>query len=77
LALPQFSRPRHGDHHSLEALKQALWAAIGSVVLLFIFLAALGAIDPIEATEVTVVVVAFAVAWLAHAWRELWLDERP
>jgi hypothetical protein len=46
-------------------------------VLLFIFLAALGAIDPAEATEVTVVVVALAVLWLAHAWRRLWLDERP
>jgi hypothetical protein len=77
MSRPHFLHPRDGDHPSLEAVKQILWAAMGSVVLLFIFLAALGAIDPIEATEVTVAVVALAVLWLAHAWRRLWLDERP
>jgi hypothetical protein len=52
------------------------WALCGTIVVLFIFIAALGALDPADAIEVTVVVLALAVLWLFHAWRELFLDER-
>jgi hypothetical protein len=65
-----------GEHPALDRLAHAFWAMCGALVLLFIFFAALGAIDPTEAVEVTVVVLALAVLWLAHAWRDLWLDER-
>jgi hypothetical protein len=64
------------EHSALDRLAHGFWAMCGSLVILFIFFAALGAIDPTEAVEVTVVVLALAVLRLAHAWRELWRDER-
>jgi hypothetical protein len=63
-------------HPVLHTLAHAFWAACGTIVVLFIFFAALGAIEPDDAVEVTVVVLALAVLWLAHAWRGLWHDER-
>jgi hypothetical protein len=53
-----------------------LWAMSGAAVLLFILLAALGAIEPGEAVEITVVVLALAVAFLVHEWLALWRIER-
>jgi hypothetical protein len=64
------------SHPALNTLAHAFWAVCGALVVLFIFFAALGAIDPAEAVELTVVVLALAALWLAHAWRELFLDER-
>jgi hypothetical protein len=64
------------EHPHLEAAAHAFWAACGGIVILFIFFAALGAIDPSEAVEVTAVVLVLAVLWSAHAWRDLWRDER-
>jgi hypothetical protein len=54
----------------------AFWAVCAAIVVMFIFFAALGAVEPGDAVEVTAVVVALAAAWLAHAWRDLWRDER-
>jgi hypothetical protein len=73
LHLPQFG---HGEHPVLESVSHAFWAVCGAIVLLFIFFAALGAVEPDEALELTIVVLALAVLWLAHAWRGLWRDER-
>jgi hypothetical protein len=73
LHLPHFERD---EHPRLGAALHLFWAACAAIVLLFIFLAALGAIDPAEAVVVTVVVLALALLWLAHAWRGLWRDER-
>ena len=65
------------DTHRLrQAVANAFWSVCGVVVVLFIFFAALGAIEPSEAVELTVVVLALAVLWLAHAWRDLWRYER-
>jgi hypothetical protein len=64
------------QHPHLDAAKHVLWALCGTVVVLFIFFAALGAIEPSEAEEVTVVVLVLTVVWSAHAWRGLWQDER-
>ena len=44
-------------------------------MLLFIFFAALGAVEPSDVLALTIVVLALAVLWLAHAWRGLWRDE--
>jgi TRAP-type C4-dicarboxylate transport system permease large subunit len=67
----------HADEHPrLSTLAHAFWALCGTIVILYIFLAALGAIDPTEAVELTVVVLALAALWLAHAWRGLWEQER-
>jgi hypothetical protein len=59
-----------------DALAHAFWAACATIVVLFIFFAALGAVQPDDAVELTVVVLVLAVLWLAHAWRGLWRDER-
>jgi hypothetical protein len=67
----------HSDSHpALRGLAHAFWAVSGAAVLLFIFLAALGAIDPSEAVAVTAVIVVLALLWLAHEWGQLWRDER-
>jgi hypothetical protein len=64
------------DHHPFDAVRQAFWGACGAIVLIYIFLAALTAVDPAEAEVVTGLVLLLAVLWLAHNWRRLWLDER-
>jgi hypothetical protein len=76
--MPAFRLPHLGseDHPHLSAAVHAFWAACGAIVLLFIFFAALGAVEPSEALELTVIVLALAVLWLAHAWRDLWRQER-
>ena len=56
-------------------LQAGLWAVCGSIVLLYIFLAALGGIDPAEAEAATATVVVLAVLWLTHSWRRLWVEE--
>jgi hypothetical protein len=71
--LPHFERD---EHPRLGTALHLFWGACAAIVLLFIFLAALGAIDPEEAVALTVVVLALAVLWLTHAWRGLWRDER-
>jgi hypothetical protein len=63
------------DHHH-DSLAQALWAACAAFVLLFIFLAALGAFEPGDVLPVTIGAVVLAALWLAHEWRGLWRDER-
>jgi hypothetical protein len=63
-------------HPLLNTLVHAFWATCGAIVLLFIFFAALGAVEPSDALELTIFVLALAVLWLAHAWRGLWRDER-
>lgn len=54
---------------SSTQLRAALWAAIGAAVVLFAFFALIGGIDPGQATALTVVIAALAVAWLVHALR--------
>jgi hypothetical protein len=62
--------------HGRASIAHAFWGACGAIVLAYIFVAALGAFQPDEAVELTIVVLALAVLWLAHSWRELWRDER-
>jgi hypothetical protein len=65
----------HVPQHNETGLVHFLWGACASVVLLFIFLAALGAFQPGEVVVLTVAVVALAALWLAHEWRGLFRDE--
>jgi hypothetical protein len=74
--MPHMPRIDPTAHPVLESVAHAFWALCGTIVVLFIFFAALGAVEPEDAVELTVVVLALAVAWLAHAWRGLWRDER-
>jgi hypothetical protein len=74
LHLPHFHRG--GPHPRLEALRGVLWTLTGAVVLVFIFSAALGGLEPGDAEVLVVAVCVLAVLWAAHAWRRLWDDER-
>lgn len=52
-----------------------LWAAVGAIVVGYVFLAALDAFEPGEVVELTIAVVALAALLLAHEWREQFRDE--
>jgi hypothetical protein len=54
-----------------SGMRAAFWAIIGSIVVIYLFFIALGGIDPGDATVATIIVLALAVLWLAHAWRRL------
>jgi hypothetical protein len=62
--------------HAPAPLAHVFWGACGAIVVAYIFFAALGALEPGDAIELTIVVLALAVLWLGHAWRDLWRDER-
>jgi protein-S-isoprenylcysteine O-methyltransferase Ste14 len=47
------------------------WAIVGSIVVLYLFLLGLNAFSPGEAPVATGIILALAVAWLAHAWRRI------
>ena len=49
----------------------AVWAVIGAIVVLFLLLTVIGAVNPDKAPAASIVVLVLAVAWLAHAWRRL------
>jgi len=53
----------------MDTARAALWALTGSIVVLFIFFAALGGIDPAEARIATIVIVVLAILWLVHFFR--------
>jgi hypothetical protein len=58
------------------AIQHAIWGLCAAVVLLYILVAALGAVDPTDAELATAAVMVAAVLWLAHSWRRLWDEER-
>jgi hypothetical protein len=68
--------PHDGSHPRLSSMAHAFWAVCGTVVVAFIFFAALGAFDPADAVVPTVVVLVLATLWVSHSWRQLWRDER-
>jgi fatty acid desaturase len=49
----------------------AAWAIIGAIVVLFLFLTVIGAVDPDRAPAASIVVLVLAIAWLVHAWQRL------
>ena len=51
-----------------------VWALVGAVVVLYLFLLVLDAVDPDRAPAASIVVLVLAVAWVAHAWRRLFLS---
>ena len=59
---------------AVSTIRAALWAVCGAIVVLFIFFAAIGGIDPGEAEVATVVIAVLALLWLAHSWRRLFGD---
>jgi hypothetical protein len=69
--------PHVPHRHEHTGLIQALWAICASVVVAFVFFAALGAFKPAEVIEVTIVVVVLAAVLLAHEWHQQFRDESP
>jgi hypothetical protein len=53
------------------ALVPALWALIGSAVVLYLFLVAVGGVDPTDAPVFTGVILFAAVLWLGHSWQRV------
>ena len=45
---------------------------MGALVVLYLFFAVLGAIDPTEAPFATFVIALLALGWLSHAWDRLY-----
>jgi hypothetical protein len=66
----------HAHLQEHASLKHALWAGCAAIVVLYIFLASLGAFEPDEVIELTVAVVALAALLLAHEWRGQFRNER-
>lgn len=64
-------REAAGGRGGLRTMSALVWALVGSVVVLYLFFVALGGVDPADAKILSVVVLALAVLWLAHAWRRL------
>ena len=56
---------------AISNVRAAFWAMCGAIVLLFIFFAALGGVDPGEAQVATIAIGVIALVWLAHAWSRL------
>jgi hypothetical protein len=46
-----------------------MWSLCGALVVLFIFFAALGGIDPAEAAVASIIIAVMGVLWLVHFWR--------
>jgi hypothetical protein len=64
--------PAHLRHHSGFSPLAAIWALIGAIVVLYLFLIALQTFKPSEAPAASITVAVLAVLWFAHAYRRLW-----
>lgn len=71
LRLPRLHHRESHEHPWLRAVTGLFWSAAGALVLLFVFFAAMGAFDPVEAAGVTVAFAALGMLWLVHAWPSL------
>jgi hypothetical protein len=56
----------------LYTVRATVWAILGAAVVLYLFLLAVGGINPDNARIVTAAVALVAVVWVVHAWRRLW-----
>ena len=48
-----------------------LFAMCGALVVLYLFFAAVGGVDPSEKPGWTIAALVLAVLWLAHSWKRL------
>jgi len=55
----------------LELIWAAVWAVVGAIVVLYLFLLLVDAVNPDSAPAASIVVGVLALAWLGHAWRRL------
>jgi hypothetical protein len=57
------------QNHATTGLTYFVWAVCGSTVVMYVLLSAVGAFEPSQIVELTIVVVAIAALLLAHEWR--------
>jgi hypothetical protein len=57
------------NRRGFDFVRAMLWALCGAVVIVFVFFAALGGVEPAEAQAMSIAVAVLAVLWLLHAWR--------
>jgi hypothetical protein len=55
----------------LHTAYAAAWAIVGAIVVLYLFLIVVDAVNPDKAPAASIIVLVLAVAWLIHAWRRL------
>ena len=47
------------------------WAIVAGIIVLFLFLTVIGAVNPDKAPVASIIVLVLAIAWLAHAWQRV------
>jgi len=65
-------RAEDAARHRRDTLVALAWALVGAVVVLYLFLLVVDAVDPDRAPAASIVVLVLAVAWMAHAWQRLY-----
>jgi membrane protein YdbS with pleckstrin-like domain len=68
----ELRRDQDRRNRRLYNIRAAVWAILGAGVVLYLFLLAVGGINPDNARVVTAAVAVVAVVWVVHAWRRLW-----
>lgn len=71
LRLPRLQHRETREHPWLRMITGVFWSIAGGLLVLFVFFAAMGAFDPVEAASVTIAFAALALLWLVHAWPRL------
>src|SRR5947209_20085054 len=57
---------------NMTTAQAAVWAVMGSVVVLYLFFIAVGSIKPATARAASIIVAVLALIWLGHSLRLLW-----
>ncbi len=60
-----------GPRGAAQTVWVVAWAVVGAVLVLYLFLLAIGAVSADEAKTASVVALVLAVLWFAHAWRRV------
>jgi len=67
--------PRREVDLAVERRRQivaGLWALCGALVVLYLFLVAIGGVDPHNAPGASLAAFVLGAAWLGHSWRRIW-----
>jgi hypothetical protein len=69
------TEPRREVDRAHERRRQTVagaWALCGALVVLYLFLVAIGGVDPSTAPGASLAALVLAAAWLGHSWRRIW-----
>ena len=62
---------RAGDYVGGATIATFLFALCGALVVVYLFFAAIGGVDPSDDLGWTIAALVLAVLWLAYSWRRL------